>query len=130
MLFIRPDVVAVKLRQEYYKPDGTDVGSPLWIMAKEDGQWLLTASQNIDVPDDEDVSPDCAISGAAGEARHRQDKERSHHRQTLSHVDLDGQLSTRRGSCWSVKVWDEILIRSPSQGRARLGRGSAGSHLD
>ncbi|MEU8381178.1 SgcJ/EcaC family oxidoreductase [Streptosporangium sp. NPDC048865] len=53
MLFIRPDVVAVKLRQTYHTPDGTDVGSPLWIMAKEDGKWLLTASQNISVPDGE-----------------------------------------------------------------------------
>ncbi len=53
VLFIRPDVAAVKLRQVYQTPDGPDVGSPLWIMAKEDGQWLLTASQNIGVPDDE-----------------------------------------------------------------------------
>ncbi|MEU9888803.1 SgcJ/EcaC family oxidoreductase [Sphaerisporangium sp. NPDC051011] len=58
VLFIRPDVVAVKLRQVYHTPDGADVGSPLWITAKEDGRWLLTASQNIGVPDDEEVSPD------------------------------------------------------------------------
>lgn len=56
VLFIRPDVAAVKLRQVYQTPDGPDVGSPLWIMAKEDGQWLLTASQNIGVPDDELVA--------------------------------------------------------------------------
>jgi uncharacterized protein (TIGR02246 family) len=56
LLFIRPDVVAVKLRQVYQTPDGPDVGSPLWIMAKEDGQWLLAASQNIGVPDDELVA--------------------------------------------------------------------------
>ncbi|MGP4027452.1 SgcJ/EcaC family oxidoreductase [Actinomadura sp. 3N407] len=53
VLFIRPDVAAVKLRQVYQTPDGPDVGSPLWVMAKEDGRWLLTASQNIGVPDDE-----------------------------------------------------------------------------
>ncbi|MBE1491202.1 SgcJ/EcaC family oxidoreductase [Plantactinospora soyae] len=56
VLFIRSDVAAVKLRQVYHTPDGPDVGSPLWIMAKEDGQWRLTASQNIGVPDDE-LSP-------------------------------------------------------------------------
>jgi uncharacterized protein (TIGR02246 family) len=53
LLFIRSDVAAVKLRQVYRTPDGQDVGSPLWIMAKEDGQWLLTACQNIGAPDDE-----------------------------------------------------------------------------
>jgi uncharacterized protein (TIGR02246 family) len=53
VLFIRPDVAAVKLRQVYNTPNGPDVGSPLWVMAKEDGQWRLTASQNIGVPDDE-----------------------------------------------------------------------------
>ncbi|MFK3980599.1 SgcJ/EcaC family oxidoreductase [Micromonospora sp. NPDC050397] len=53
VLFIRPDVAAVKLRQIYQTPDGPDVGSPLWVMAKEDGQWRLVASQNIGAPDDE-----------------------------------------------------------------------------
>ncbi|MDG4795810.1 SgcJ/EcaC family oxidoreductase [Micromonospora sp. WMMD1082] len=53
VLFIRPDVAAVKLRQVYQTPDGPDVGSPLWIMAKEDGQWRLTACQNTAAPDDE-----------------------------------------------------------------------------
>ena len=46
VLFIRPDVAAVKVTQVYRTPDGTDVGTPLWVMAKEDGRWLLVACQN------------------------------------------------------------------------------------
>ena len=69
VLFIRPDVVAVKLRQVYLTADGTDVGSPLWIMAKEEGRWLLTASQNVGVPDGEDVAPGRPIFGAAPDHR-------------------------------------------------------------
>lgn len=65
VLFIRPDVAAVKLRQVYTTPDGLDVGSPLWVMTKEDGRWLLTACQNIGVPDDEDVAPGRPVFGAA-----------------------------------------------------------------
>jgi uncharacterized protein (TIGR02246 family) len=53
ILFIRDDVAAVKVRQLYQTPDGADVGTPLWIMAKEDGRWLLTACQNTGAPDDE-----------------------------------------------------------------------------
>lgn len=53
VLFIRPDVAAVKLKQIYTTPDGPDIGSPLWVMAKENGRWLLTACQNIGVEDDE-----------------------------------------------------------------------------
>ncbi|TDB91531.1 SgcJ/EcaC family oxidoreductase [Actinomadura sp. KC216] len=53
VLFIRPDVAAVKVRQLYQTPDGRDVGTPLWVMAKEDGRWRLTACQNMGVPDDE-----------------------------------------------------------------------------
>jgi uncharacterized protein (TIGR02246 family) len=56
VLFIRPDVAAVKVRQVYQTPDGPDVGSPLWVMAKETGQWRLVASQNTGVLDDELVS--------------------------------------------------------------------------
>lgn len=53
VLFIRPDVAAVKLRQIYQTPEGPDLGTPLWIMAKENGRWLLTACQNIGVPEEE-----------------------------------------------------------------------------
>lgn len=50
VLFVRPDVAAVKVRQVYRNPDGTEeVGTPLFVMAKEDGQWRLTACQNTSV---------------------------------------------------------------------------------
>jgi uncharacterized protein (TIGR02246 family) len=53
ILFIRHDVAAVKVRQLYQTPDGADAGTPLWIMAKEDGRWLLTACQNTGASHDE-----------------------------------------------------------------------------
>ncbi|WP_109506272.1 SgcJ/EcaC family oxidoreductase [Nocardioides speluncae] len=53
VVFIRPDVAAVKLRQVYTTPDGLDVGTPLWVLSKEDGRWLIAASQNMAAPDDE-----------------------------------------------------------------------------
>ncbi|WP_117214951.1 SgcJ/EcaC family oxidoreductase [Allorhizocola rhizosphaerae] len=51
VLFIRPDVAAVKVRQRPVTLDGTPIedeneGSPLYIMSKEDGQWRLAAGQN------------------------------------------------------------------------------------
>ncbi|SDL18818.1 SgcJ/EcaC family oxidoreductase [Streptomyces indicus] len=49
VLFIRPDVAAVKARGQYLTLDGEPTGhptSPLYVMAKEDGRWLLTANQN------------------------------------------------------------------------------------
>ena len=68
ILFIRPDVAAIKVRQLYQTPDGPDVGTPLWVMAKEDGRWLLTACQNTSAPADELPSPaaDRPIFGDAG----------------------------------------------------------------
>jgi hypothetical protein len=51
-----PDVAAVKVRQVYQTPDGPDVGTPLWVMTKEDGQSLLTACQNTGVLEDELVA--------------------------------------------------------------------------
>jgi uncharacterized protein (TIGR02246 family) len=52
VLFIRPDVAAVKARQQYLTLDGQPVGNagtPLYVMAKENGQWRLVACQNTEV---------------------------------------------------------------------------------
>ncbi|MFD4669473.1 SgcJ/EcaC family oxidoreductase [Lentzea sp. NPDC058450] len=51
VLFIRPDVAAVKIRQRPVRPDGTLItdeneGSPLYILSKEDGAWRIAAGQN------------------------------------------------------------------------------------
>lgn len=56
VLFIRPDVAAVKVRQRTVTLDGRPIegqneGSPLYVMAKEDGRWLLVACQNTEVLD-------------------------------------------------------------------------------
>ncbi|MET0132936.1 MAG: SgcJ/EcaC family oxidoreductase [Kibdelosporangium sp.] len=54
VLFIRPDVAAVKVRQLYTSAEGeapADEGSPLFVMAKEDSRWLLVACQNTGVLD-------------------------------------------------------------------------------
>ena len=56
VLFIRPDVAAVKVRQRpatlNQQPiEGAQEGSPLYIMAKEEGQWRLVAGQNTAVVD-------------------------------------------------------------------------------
>ena len=52
VLFIRPDVAAVKVRQRYLTLDGEQIGNegtPMHVMAKEDGQWVLVANQNTEV---------------------------------------------------------------------------------
>ncbi|SDF37186.1 conserved hypothetical protein [Lentzea fradiae] len=50
VLFIRPDVAAVKIRQRPVRPDGTpseqNEGSPLYVLSKEDGTWKIAAGQN------------------------------------------------------------------------------------
>ena len=56
VLFIRPDVAAVKVRQRPVTLDGEPIegqneGSPLYVMAKEAGQWRLVACQNTIVLD-------------------------------------------------------------------------------
>jgi uncharacterized protein (TIGR02246 family) len=50
VLFVRPDVAAVKVRQRYLSADDGDEGAPLYVMARqEDGRWLLIAGQNTQV---------------------------------------------------------------------------------
>lgn len=56
VLFVRADVAAVKVRQRSVTLDGEPIagapeGSPLYVMAREDGRWLLTACQNTPVVD-------------------------------------------------------------------------------
>jgi uncharacterized protein (TIGR02246 family) len=56
VLFIRSDVAAVKVRQrpvtlEGEPIEGQNEGSPIYIMAKEGGQWSLVAGQNTVVLD-------------------------------------------------------------------------------
>ncbi|MER5212443.1 SgcJ/EcaC family oxidoreductase [Streptomyces sp. NPDC002838] len=54
VLFIRPDVAAVKVRAQYRTPEGKPLGnpgSPMYVMSKEDGEWRLTACQNTEVID-------------------------------------------------------------------------------
>jgi len=58
VLFIRPDVAAVKVRQRYFSAEGELVtelgeGTPMYVMSKEDGKWRLTANQNTAVAVDE-----------------------------------------------------------------------------
>lgn len=50
VLFIRPDVAAVKIRQRYLAPEEESEGAPLYVMSRGDnGRWLLTAGQNTEV---------------------------------------------------------------------------------
>ncbi|MFD6970186.1 SgcJ/EcaC family oxidoreductase [Streptomyces sp. NPDC059979] len=50
VLFIRPDVAAVKVRQRYLSPGEESEGAPLYVISKQaDGRWLLTACQNTGV---------------------------------------------------------------------------------
>ncbi|MFD6873668.1 MULTISPECIES: SgcJ/EcaC family oxidoreductase [unclassified Streptomyces] len=50
VLFIRPDVAAVKVSQIYRSADGESRGAPLYVVSKQDdGRWLLTACQNTGV---------------------------------------------------------------------------------
>lgn len=51
VLFIRPDVAAVKVRQRPVTHEGEPLagepeGSPLYVMTREDGRWRLVAGQN------------------------------------------------------------------------------------
>ncbi|WP_219413962.1 SgcJ/EcaC family oxidoreductase [Pseudonocardia nigra] len=53
VLFLRPDVAAVKVRQVSRSAGEGYVGSPMYVMTKEDGRWMLTAAQNTVVVDEE-----------------------------------------------------------------------------
>jgi uncharacterized protein (TIGR02246 family) len=51
VLAVQPDVVEVKVRQRYFTRAGEPAdeegeGTPLFVMSRENGQWLLTACQN------------------------------------------------------------------------------------
>ncbi|MGA6207931.1 SgcJ/EcaC family oxidoreductase [Nocardia testacea] len=54
ILFLRPDVAAVKVRQRYFTTAGEldSEGTPMYVMTKEDGRWLLTANQNTPIVED------------------------------------------------------------------------------
>ncbi|MEV5648595.1 SgcJ/EcaC family oxidoreductase [Nocardia sp. NPDC052254] len=51
VVFLRPDVAAVTVRQQYRNRSGveTTAGAPMYVMTKEDGRWLLAANQNTGV---------------------------------------------------------------------------------
>ncbi|MEV7341732.1 SgcJ/EcaC family oxidoreductase [Streptomyces sp. NPDC093544] len=52
VLFIRPEVAAVKAHAQYLTLDGQPIGNPgtpLYVIAKEDGQWRLAACQNTEI---------------------------------------------------------------------------------
>ncbi|MGW0183163.1 SgcJ/EcaC family oxidoreductase [Nocardia sp. NPDC003345] len=51
ILFLRPDVAAVKVRQRYPGSAGEPAseGTPMYVMTREDGRWMLTANQNTPV---------------------------------------------------------------------------------
>jgi uncharacterized protein (TIGR02246 family) len=51
VFFIRPDAAAVKVRQRYFDVKGglDSEGTPMYVVAKKNGKWLLTANQNTPV---------------------------------------------------------------------------------
>ncbi|TQS45926.1 SgcJ/EcaC family oxidoreductase [Cryptosporangium phraense] len=51
VLFLRPDVAAVKVRQRAVTLDGEPIeneppGSPLYVLTREDGEWRIAVGQN------------------------------------------------------------------------------------
>ncbi|MCG6500067.1 SgcJ/EcaC family oxidoreductase [Kitasatospora sp. A2-31] len=51
VLFLRPDVAAVNVRQQPVRHDGTRIadrpeGRPFYLLVKEDGTWRIGAAQN------------------------------------------------------------------------------------
>jgi uncharacterized protein (TIGR02246 family) len=51
ILFVRPDVAAIKVKQQTLGADGRveNEGTPMYVASKQDGRWLLTANQNTPV---------------------------------------------------------------------------------
>ncbi|EFL20036.1 SgcJ/EcaC family oxidoreductase [Streptomyces sp. C] len=50
VFFIRDDVAAVKVRQQYLGAGEESEGAPLYVVSRQDdGRWLLTACQNTQV---------------------------------------------------------------------------------
>ncbi|CAL9543528.1 hypothetical protein SUDANB121_04306 [Nocardiopsis dassonvillei] len=52
VLFLRPDVAAVKARATYRDPDGAQIGnqgSPMYVMTKEGDRWSPTADRNTEI---------------------------------------------------------------------------------
>ncbi|KAB2341291.1 SgcJ/EcaC family oxidoreductase [Actinomadura rudentiformis] len=52
VVFVRPDVAAVKVHARLLTLDGQLIGNPgtpLYVMSKEDGRWMLVACQNTEV---------------------------------------------------------------------------------
>lgn len=54
ILFIRPDVAAVNVHQQPIDLDGNPLpdlpeGRPLYVLAKQDGEWKIAAAQNTQV---------------------------------------------------------------------------------
>ncbi|MGB8946114.1 MAG: SgcJ/EcaC family oxidoreductase [Streptomyces sp.] len=48
--YLRPDVLAVKVRQVYHSAEGDTEGAPLYVMTRQDdGRWLLHVGQNTEV---------------------------------------------------------------------------------
>jgi uncharacterized protein (TIGR02246 family) len=65
ILFIRPDIAAVKIRQRPVTRDGQPLdpdhpdavpGTPMYVLAKDDGRWRIAAAQNTKVLDPETLA--------------------------------------------------------------------------
>jgi uncharacterized protein (TIGR02246 family) len=68
VLFLRPDVAAVKVRQQTVGPDGVPVegarlGSPMYVMTEDEGRWQLAAGQNTLVVDGPGAVDGAALTG-------------------------------------------------------------------
>lgn len=52
LLFVRPDIAVVNVNQRYVRREGSTVeppvetGSPVYFLAKDDGEWRIAAAQN------------------------------------------------------------------------------------